>query len=65
MTKAEFHDWLKYPQTIEVFEIIQSLINEGKEELAHSAGQDPVRDRYIVGKIIGLSTIIEMEYHDD
>lgn len=65
MTKDQWLAWVDAPQTQEVFYEIRQLIAEGMEELAQSAGTDPIRDRYIVGKIRGLRDVLDLAPEED
>lgn len=64
MTKDEFQNWKESAITQEILQHILQLIEEGKEELADMAGSDPIRDRYVVGKIRGLREILEISIED-
>ena len=64
MTKEEFQNWKESALTQEILQHIRELIEEGKEELADVAGSDPIRDRYVVGKIRGLREILEISIED-
>ena len=64
MTKDEFQNWRESAITQEILQYIHNLIEEGKEELADMAGSDPIRDRYVVGKIKGLREILDISIED-
>lgn len=63
-TKSDFVDWKSNPVTKAVFAEIKTLIDEGVETLALSAGVNPVDDRLIVGKINGLRSLLEISFSD-
>jgi len=64
MNLDEFNAWKAHPTTKEVFAAIRALIYEGQVELGATAGVDPIVDRYKVGKINGLETILFLELDD-
>ena len=64
MNSDEFSSWKANPVTKQVFAAIQELIYEGQVELGYSAGADPIVDRYKVGKINGLQTILDLTIED-
>lgn len=64
ITKADYNDWKVNPVTQAVFAEIESLIELGKEELAHSAGENSINDRERVGKLNGLRTLLGISFYD-
>lgn len=65
MTHDEFIFWKNSPVTQEVFLTIRELIQDAKDDLAYNAGVDPVYDRKVVGKILGLETILDMKFESE
>lgn len=64
MNLDEFTSWKGHPTTKAVFDAIRELIYEGQVELGMTAGIDAVADRYKVGKINGLETILYLTLDD-
>lgn len=62
--KSEFVEWKNHPVTQIIFEEIAKLIEEGKDELAASAGHDSGADRERVGKLSGLRALLEIEFSE-
>lgn len=57
-----YSDWKQQPITKEVFTGIARRIEDLKEELAFSAGIDPIQDALKRGAITALRDILNMEY---
>lgn len=64
MTKDEFVAWKSSDSTQAVFRAIQALIQEAKDELATNAGENPIYDRKVVGKINGLETVLNLQFDE-
>lgn len=64
MNIDEFTNWKSHHVTKRVFDAIRELIYEGQVELGGTAGIDAVADRYKVGKINGLETILDLSLED-
>lgn len=64
ISKSEFVEWKHHPVTQIILEEIAKLIEEGKEELASSAGYDSGADRERVGKLSGLRALLEIEFSE-
>lgn len=64
MNLDEFNSWKGSHVTKRVFDAIRELIYEGQVELGGTAGIDAVADRYKVGKINGLETILYLTLED-
>ena len=64
VTKEEFLDWKQNSVTKAVFGILEQRINDAKDILGATAGEDPVADRYLVGMIRGFRELQEVSYED-
>ena len=64
ITREEFLDWKANHVTKAVFGVLEQRINDAKDILAATAGEDPVADRYLVGMIRGFSELQEVSYED-
>lgn len=64
ITKQDFIDWKASPVTKAVFAEIADMIEVGKEELSHLAGENAVSDRERVGKLNGLRTLLGITFYD-
>ena len=64
MNLDEFNSWKGHHVTKRVFDALRELIYEGQVELGYTAGADPITDRYKVGKINGLQTILDLTIDD-
>jgi hypothetical protein len=64
VTKDEFQQWKDSPVTEEVLELICDRIEDAKEILAASAGNDPLNDRFYVGMIRALREVLEISYEE-
>lgn len=62
-TKEDFKEWQEHKVSKAVLRAFQDLIQEGKEELSHMAGENPVSDSRRVGKLDGLRTFTEISYY--
>lgn len=63
-TKEEFQQWRESHVTKEVFEVIDQRIQDAKDILGVSAGDDPVADRYLVGMIRAFNELKDISYGD-
>lgn len=61
LTKQEFKDWLEDRMTEHVMELIENHIEEAKEALAASAGQDALADRFVCGMIQAYRNVLELD----
>lgn len=64
MTKEEFISWRSDPVTKRVFEEIETLIQNGTDELSVMAGENPIMDAKRVGKIAGLRDILGISFYE-
>jgi hypothetical protein len=64
VSKEEFLDWRANHVTKAVFGVLEQRIQDAKDILAATAGEDPVADRYLVGMIRGFSELQEVSYED-
>ena len=64
MTKQDFTDWKRHPMTISLFTSIHNRIQEGREELGHTAGLDPQSDRLKVGMLKAYEEIVEIDFEE-
>lgn len=64
ISKEDFIDWKNSPVTKRVFDEIKDMIQEGKEEIAASAGINPLLDRERVGKLNGLTALLGISFYD-
>ncbi len=64
ISKEEFLDWKANHVTKAVFGVLEQRIQDAKDILAATAGEDPVADRYLVGMIRGFSELQEVSYED-
>jgi hypothetical protein len=64
MNSDEFISWKNHHVTKRVMDAIRELVYEGQVELGGTAGIDAVADRYKVGKINGLETILYLSLED-
>ena len=64
MTKEDFHDWKRHPVTQTIFSYLNSLIAEGKTELAATAGVEPILDSRKAGKISAFQDILDMTFEE-
>jgi hypothetical protein len=64
ITKQDFMDWKSLPVTKAVFAEIADMIEIGKEELSHLAGENSISDRERVGKLNGLRTLLGISFYD-
>lgn len=64
LTKEEFLDWRNNIVTQEVFKVVEQRINDAKDILGATAGEDPIADRYLVGMIRGFNELLEIDYND-
>lgn len=61
LTKQEFRDWQDDRMTDHIMRVIMNHIEEAKEALAVSAGQDALTDRFLCGMIQAYRNIIELD----
>ena len=64
MTKLDFIDWKSDPRTKEIFKFLEQECFTIAESLAHSAGLNPISDRYQVGVIRGMERMLEIDYEE-
>lgn len=64
ISQGEFQDWQSHQVTKAFFEAAQQRIAEAKEILGHSAGSDPLSDRYLVGLIAAYNEVQEFRVED-
>ena len=64
VSKEEFLDWKNSHVTQEVFQVILTRIQDAKDILGATAGDDPVADRYLVGMIRAFNELMEISYDD-
>lgn len=64
MTKEDFNDWKRHPITISIFAHLESLIQEGKDELALQAGSVPFLDARKGGKIAAFQDVLDMSFSE-
>lgn len=64
LSKEDFLDWKQHPVTHQYFQAIIDRIQELKDGLAATAGQDSGQDRYIVGMIRAFSEAVSVEVND-
>ncbi len=63
-TKDDFMQWRSEAVTKRVMLMIAKKIEEGKEELSHRAGDNPITDREMVGKLNGLRDVLGVSYYE-
>lgn len=64
VTKAEFVQWTENPVTKAVFEVIDNRVEDAKDILAVSAGEDSRTDAMLVGMIRAFNELKEIGYDD-
>ncbi len=64
VSKDEFAQWKDSPVTREVFEIVRNRIEDAKEILAISAGNEPLDDRLLVGMIKAFNEVLDISYEE-
>lgn len=64
MTREEFADWHRHPVTQFIHEVIKDRLEEGKEELALTAGLDPLQDSRKVGKLMAYQDFLDIGPED-
>ena len=65
ITKEEFLQWKESPVTKAVFEVIDNRIEDAKEVLAVTAGEDCKKDGILVGMIRAFRELQEINYDDN
>ncbi len=65
ITKAEFVDWKNNPVTKEVMSILRGYQERIKEELAQSAGNDPLADKFRSGAYSAYTDMLDIQFGDD
>ena len=65
ITKEEFLQWKESPVTKAVFEVIDNRIEDAKEVLAVTAGEDCKNDGILVGMIRAFRELQEINYDDN
>lgn len=63
-TKGDFDLWKVEPLTRAWFEACRQRIEDGKEQLAASAGVDPVMDNFIRGMIYAYREMLDFRVDD-
>lgn len=64
VTKEEFLQWKENPVTKSVFEVIDNRVEDAKDILAVSAGEDSRTDAMLVGMIRAFNELKEIGYDD-
>lgn len=64
ISSIDFQDWKKHPVTSAFMSSVQVRVEEAKENLATSAGQDPNQDNFLRGFIHGQREILGVSYDD-
>lgn len=64
-SQVTFSDWQRHPVTVEVFNGIVARIEDLKDELSVSAGNEPIQDALKRGAIQALRDILNMEYVEE
>ena len=64
VTKQDFLDWKQNGVTKAFFEAAQLRVEECKEMLAVTAGNDPAQDRFFVGMIQAYRELQEFKVED-
>lgn len=64
-SQTNFSDWKRHPVTVEVFNGIANRIEDLKDELSVSAGENSVQDSLKRGAILTLRDILNMEYVEE
>lgn len=64
VTKADFLDWKSHPVTKAFFEASQVRIEECKDLLSYSAGNDALYDKVLVGVIHAYREMQEFRVDD-
>lgn len=65
MTKADFVEWRFDAVTQQVFSQIKERIEQLKDELAYSAGNDPTSDARKSGAILAFKEILEVDFIEE
>ena len=65
ITKADFTDWKNHPVTQAFFDAAQFRIDECKDILSFTAGQDYMQDRLLVGMIQAYREVQDFRVEDD
>lgn len=64
MTSQDFTDWKRNPVTQVIYSQLNSLIEEGKNELVHTAGESPTLDSRKGGMIQAYQNILETTFEE-
>lgn len=64
ISKQEFLQWKENPVTEEVFNTIAQRIEDAKDVLSVSAGNDSLNDRFLAGMIQAYREILDTSYED-
>lgn len=64
ISKSEFVDWTINPVTKEVFKVIESRVEDAKDILSVSAGDNSYQDAILVGMIKAFREVGEISYDD-
>lgn len=64
VTKEEFLQWKENPVTKSVFDVIDNRVEDAKDILAVSAGEDSRTDAMLVGMIRAFNELKEIGYDD-
>lgn len=63
MTREEFVRWKHDGK--EVWDVVRRQITQTVDEVAHTAGIDPLTDRYKAGVIRGMELVLEIEWEEE
>ncbi len=64
VSKEEFIDWKSNHVTKAVFEVIAGRIEDAKDILAASAGEDSLNDRFVTGMIRAFRELENIDWED-
>jgi len=65
MTSNDFKDWQSYPVTKAFFVSVHNRIEQLKEELSYSAGDNTRADNLKVGAIQALRDILDTDWFEE
>lgn len=64
VTKDSFRDWKANPVTKAVFQEINKRIHDIQEDLGHTAGQEPLNDRFKSGAVAAYTDILSTDFEE-
>lgn len=64
VSREEFLQWTESPVTREIFSLMEARINDAKDILAVTAGDDSRADGILVGMIKAYNELLGITYED-